>query len=121
MSPAKNSGVVTLRPGQRLPWAPSSRPRGRYSLSLIRGLLCSFQASQVALVVKNHLPVQEMKETWVRSLGRKDPPEEGMATHSSRLAWRIPWMDWLAKIDRVTKSREHLKRLSTYAEHHRLR
>ena len=31
-----------------------------------------------------------MQETQVRSLGREDPPEEGMATHSSILAWRIP-------------------------------
>ena len=31
-----------------------------------------------------------MQETWVRSLGREDPLEEGMATHSSILAWRIP-------------------------------
>ena len=34
--------------------------------------------------------MQEMQETWVRSLGREDPLEEGMATHSSILAWRIP-------------------------------
>ena len=39
-------------------------------------------------MVKN-LPA--MQETWVPSLGRKDPLEEGMATHSSLLAWRIPW------------------------------
>ena len=32
-----------------------------------------------------------MQETWVRSLGREDPLEEDMATHSSILAWRIPW------------------------------
>ena len=31
-----------------------------------------------------------MQETWVRSLGREDPLEEGMATHSRILAWRIP-------------------------------
>ena len=31
-----------------------------------------------------------MQETWVRSLGWEDPLEEGMATHSSILAWRIP-------------------------------
>ena len=35
--------------------------------------------------------MQETEETWVLSLGREDPPEEGMATHSSILAWRIPW------------------------------
>ena len=43
--------------------------------------------SLVAQTVKN-LP--EMWETWVQSLGREDPLEEGMATHSSILAWRIP-------------------------------
>ena len=41
----------------------------------------------VAQLVKN-LPA--MRETWVRSLGWEDPLEEGMATHSSILAWRIP-------------------------------
>ena len=37
--------------------------------------------------------MQEMQETWVRSLGREDPLEEGMATYSSALAWRIPWTE----------------------------
>ena len=37
-------------------------------------------------MVKNPLPVQETKETWVPSLGREDPLEEGMATHSNILA-----------------------------------
>ena len=32
-----------------------------------------------------------MQETWVRSLRQEDPLEKGMATHSSILAWRIPW------------------------------
>ena len=32
-----------------------------------------------------------MRETWVRPLGWEDPLEEGMATHSNILAWRIPW------------------------------
>ena len=34
-----------------------------------------------------------MWETWVRSLGREDPLEKGMATHSTLLAWRIPWTE----------------------------
>ena len=34
-----------------------------------------------------------MQEMWVRSLGQEDPLEEGMATHSSSLAWRIPWTE----------------------------
>ena len=34
-----------------------------------------------------------MQEIWVRFLGREDPLENGMATHSSVLVWRIPWTD----------------------------
>ena len=34
-----------------------------------------------------------MQETWVRSLGQEDPLEKEMATHSSILAWRIPWTE----------------------------
>ena len=34
-----------------------------------------------------------MQETWVQSLGQEDPLKKGMATHSSTLAWRIPWME----------------------------
>ena len=41
-------------------------------------------------MVKN-LPA--MQEIWVRSLGWEDPLEKGMATHSSILAWRIPWRE----------------------------
>ena len=37
--------------------------------------------------------MQEMQETWVRSLGWEDPLEEGVATHSGILAWRIPWTE----------------------------
>ena len=47
-------------------------------------------ASLVAQSVKN-LPV--MQETWVRSLGQNVPLEKEMATHSSILAWRIPWVE----------------------------
>ena len=36
-----------------------------------------------------------MQETWVRSLGQEDSLEEGLATHSSILAWRIPWTEKL--------------------------
>ena len=39
---------------------------------------------------KNHLPMQEMQEKQVQSLGQEDPLEEGMATFSSILAWKIP-------------------------------
>ena len=54
-------------------------------------------------MVKN-LPA--MQETWLRYLGQEDPLEEGMATHSSILAWRIP-MDrgtWKATVHGVSES-----------------
>ena len=60
-------------------------------------------ATLVAQTVKNPPAVQE---AWVQSLGWEDPPEEGIATHSSILAWRIP-MDtgaWQATVHGVTKS-----------------
>ena len=41
-------------------------------------------------MIKN-LPV--MQETWAQSLGQEDPLEEGLATHSSILTWRIPWTE----------------------------
>ena len=44
----------------------------------------------MAQMVKN-LPA--MQETWVQSLDREDPLEKGIATHSSILAWRIPWTE----------------------------
>ena len=61
------------------------------------------RASLGAQMVKN-LPA--MWEIWVRSLGWEDPLEEGMVTHSSILAWKIP-MDrgaWPAAIQEVAKS-----------------
>ena len=67
----------------------------------------------MAQSVKN-LPA--MQETWVRSLGWEDPLEEGMATHSSILAWRIP-MDrgaWRATVHGVEKS---WTQLSNEAQH----
>ena len=70
-------------------------------------------ASLVAQTVKNP---PAMWETWVRSLVWEDPLEEGMATHSSILAWRI-LMDrgaWQAIIHGVTKSQTQL---SNKAQH----
>ena len=44
----------------------------------------------MAQLVKN-LPT--MQKTWVQAVGQEDPLEKGMATHSSILAWRIPWTE----------------------------
>ena len=61
----------------------------------------SVEASMVAQMVKN-LPA--MQETWVRSLGW-DLLEKGMATHSSILAWRIPWTEEPAGLQSVGSQR----------------
>ena len=53
-------------------------------------------------VVKNLSAVQE---SWVRSLGWEDPLEEGMATHSSTLAWRIPWTEELGQPQSIGSDR----------------
>ena len=44
-------------------------------------------------VAKNPPAIQELQEIQFRSLGREDSLEKGMATHSSVLAWRIPWTE----------------------------
>ena len=46
-----------------------------------------------SLVTQRVKCLPAMWETWVRSLGREDPLEKEMATHSSTLAWKIPWME----------------------------
>ena len=46
-----------------------------------------------------------MQETQVRSLGREDPLEEGMATHSSILAWRIPWREEPGRLQSIGSQR----------------
>ena len=50
---------------------------------------------RASLVAQRLKRLPAMWETWVRSLGREDPLEKEMATHSSILAWRVPWMEEL--------------------------
>ena len=71
-------------------------------------------ASLVALLVKNSPAIQE---TWVQFLGQEDPLEEGMATHSNILAWRIPMerRAWQATLHGVAES-DMTEQLST-AQH----
>ena len=50
-------------------------------------------------MIKNLLAMQEPQEKQVRSLGLEDPLEEEMATHSSILAWRIPWTEETGRLE----------------------
>ena len=71
-------------------------------------LACKMKPSLVTQMVKR-LPT--MQETWVRSLGWEDPLEKEMATHSSILAWKIPWTEEPGGLQsmRVAKSRTQLR------------
>ena len=63
---------------------------GKLGLTYTLLVLCIKYGSLVAQMVKNLPAVQE---TWVRSLGWEDPLEKEMVTHSSVLAWRMPWTE----------------------------
>ena len=80
--------LVKNPPAMQETWAPSLGWKDPLQKGLAGHPLQYFRASLVAQLVKN-LPA--MRETLVRSLGWKDPLEKGKATHSSILAWRLPW------------------------------
>ena len=71
------------------PFPPKSKHS--YIQLLNRHLLYTYYIASLEAQRLKHL--LEMRETWVQSLGREDPPEKEMATHSSTLAWRIPWTE----------------------------
>ena len=50
-----------------------------------------------------------MQETWVQSLGREDPLEKGIVTHSSILAWRIPWTEEPGRLESMGSQRVRYK------------
>ena len=57
-----------------------------------------------------------MQETWVQSLGQEEPLEEEMATHSSILAWRIPWTEEPCRLQSMVLQSQ--TRLSTHTQEH---
>ena len=75
-----------------------------------RGNKETITESSVVQLVKN-LPA--MQETWVGSLGWEDPLEKGKATHSSILAWRIPW----TAVHGIEKSQTQLNNFHSHFSH----
>ena len=65
-------------------------------------LLTLFWASLVAQRLK---PLPAMPQTWIQSLGQEDPLEKEMATHSSIVAWRIPWPEELGGLQSTGSQR----------------
>ena len=59
--------------------------------TILKELLFTYSLLGASLVVQTVKNLPAMRETWVQSLGQEDPLEKGMATHSSIVAWRIPW------------------------------
>ena len=57
-----------------------------------------------------------LQEMWVQSLGQEDILKEGMATHSSILAWRIPWTEERPQLNRVGRSKRVHSYLANVAE-----
>ena len=55
--------------------------------------ICGYVLSEASLVAPKAKNLSAMQVTWVRPLGWEDPLEKGMATHSSILAWKMPWME----------------------------
>ena len=68
------------------------------------GIGYPFQYSWASLMVQLVKNLSAMQETWVQSLGWEDPLENVKATHSSILAWRIPWTVWSMGSQRVRHS-----------------
>ena len=66
-----------------------------------RQLLITIQLCRTCLVAQTVKRLPIMRETWVWSLGREDPLEKEMATHSSILAWKIPWMEKRGRLQSV--------------------
>ena len=97
----------TQRPDSKVIHGLSTVAEGQHLEPSHYTALAQYWASLVAQTVKN-LPA--MGKTWVQSLGQEDSLEEGMATHSSILAWRIP-MDrgaWRATVHGVAQSQTRL-------------
>ena len=73
-------------------WPPENIPK--YSVPpLPLGPLVLHLSSLPSLMAQTVKNLPAMQENWVLSLGREDPLEKGMATHSSILAWRSPWTE----------------------------
>ena len=65
----------------------------------------AYDCSMASLVAQTVKRMPAMQETWVQSLGREDPLQESMATHSSILAWRIPWTEGPGRLQSMGSQR----------------
>ena len=101
----------TKEPG-RLQSMESQRVRQDWATILTQRTQLGFLGGSA---VENLPAAQETHEMLVRSLGWDDPLEEGMATHSSTLAWRIPWTEEPGGLQSTWSQRDTIEWLNTHA------
>ena len=82
-------------------------------------LVLGFLYLRASLVAQRLKRLPAMWETWVRSLGREDPLEKEMATHSSILAWRIPWTKELGGLQSTGRKESDMTERLHITELHR--
>ena len=80
---------------------------------------CYYCVTIMSLVAQRLKRLPPMQKTWVRSLGREDPLEKEMATHSSILAWEIPWTEEPGRLQPMGLKRVG-QDLATKHHHHHL-
>ena len=116
-------GWVRVLLAPSLPGVLAAAPRQKYGLPCpacgphgVMLCLCVLHKGTALSLRKLHLmwikPVAQtvkrlpaMRETWVQSLGQEDPLEKEMATHSSTLAWKIPWMEEPSRLQSMGSQR----------------
>ena len=101
--PTKSRGDVSPREYPRT--ESEDREKGNRAPAGMTSDALSLGSSATSLVAQTVKRLPAMLETRIRSLGREDPLEKGMATHSSTLAWKIPWMEEPGKLQSVGSQR----------------
>ena len=92
---------------------------GSCCLSVLDLAMCMCEGFPSGSVVKNLCASEEIQETWVWSLGREDPLEEEMATHSSIHAWKMPWTEEPGGLQSMGSQRvEHTKHTCMHTHVH---
>ena len=89
----ENKRVVILNDLSQVTQLENGRARILTQVNLCIVFLSTIHTTWASLVVQTVKNLPAVLETQVRSLGQEDPVEKGMATHSSILAWRIPWTE----------------------------
>ena len=82
--------------------------------SPVEGIVYSLQYSWASLMAQTVKNTPALQETWVPSLGWEDPLEQGKATHSSVLTWKIPWTEEPARLHTIHGIAEGGTRLSHF-------